>query len=187
MNKFVFETERLKAVKAKPDEEDIDFFFCLYTNPEVMKFVGFPGGLRITKREIKEKILFQEASEFDQALIVITKDGTKIGECKLGTPDENGVSKTDIKLLPQFWNKGYGKEIKAALVKYLFENTGCRGIKATPKKKNIASIKMQESVGAKKISEGKYVFPENMKTYTIDVEYYEYILYKEDWWKRKTF
>lgn len=181
MNGFKLETERLRVVKAKAIEEDINFFFNLYTNPEVMKFVGFPYGLNITKEEIKNKILKQDISEFDQSLIVTSKIGDKLGECKLGRPDKNGISVTDIKLFPQYWNKGYGKEIKAALVKYLFENTGCRGVKATPNKKNIASIKMQETVGAKKISEGKYVFPENMKTYTIDVEYYEYILYKEDW------
>ena len=151
-----------------------------------MKFVGFPNGLNITKEEIKNIILNQDVSEFDQALIVKSKIGDKLGECKLGKPDKNAISVTDIKLFPQYRNKGYGKEIKTALVEYLFNNTECIGVKATPNKNNIASQKLQESIGAKRISEGKFVFPQNMKSYTIDVEYYEYIVFKDDWLKNKS-
>lgn len=44
---------------------------------------------------------------------------------------------------------------------------------------------MQESFGAKRISEGKFVFPQNMKLITTDVEYYKYIVFKNDWMKNK--
>lgn len=186
INKYVFETERLRVRKAEQTDEDINFFFILYTNPEVMKFVGFPYGLKISKEEITESISAQDISEFDQALLIISKaDNKLLGECKLGKPDKDGISETDVKFLPEYWNKGYGKEIKAGLVEYLFRNTDCTGVKATPNKKNIASQKMQESVGAKRICEGKTIFPENMKEFTTDVEYYEYIVNKQEWLKKK--
>jgi hypothetical protein len=40
---------------------------------------------------------------------------------------------------------------------------------------------MQEAVGGRRIREGCYKFPESMKAYTIDVPYYEYIVFREDW------
>jgi len=42
MNKIVFTTDRPIIRKAKASDEDVDMFFSLWTNPEVMKFVGFP-------------------------------------------------------------------------------------------------------------------------------------------------
>lgn len=116
MNDFKLETERLRVVKGEATDEDINFFFNLYTNPEVMKFVGFPNGLNITKEEIKNKILKQDISEFDQALIVTSKIGDKLGECKLGRPDKNGISVTDIKLFRSTGIKVMVKKLKPPLL-----------------------------------------------------------------------
>ncbi|RKX23729.1 MAG: hypothetical protein DRP45_09800, partial [Candidatus Zixiibacteriota bacterium] len=101
----------------------------------------------------------------------------------LGLPNNEGISETDVKLLPQFWGKSYGSEIKRGLVNYLFTHTNCKGIKATPNKLNIASQKMQESVGAKRVGESIFSFPPEMKDYTSDVPHYIYIVYREDWEK----
>jgi RimJ/RimL family protein N-acetyltransferase len=147
-----------------------------------MVLVGFPEGLRITKEEIRQGIEKQDRSEYDKKLVVELKDSSKaIGECKLGRPDSDGISETDVKFLPEYWGRGFGSEIKRGLVKYLFENTDCGAVKATPNKINIASQKMQEAVGGKKIGEGVFEFPEEMKDYTIDVPYYLYMVYREDW------
>lgn len=119
-------------------------------------------------------------------MIVIEKEnGIPIGECKLGSPNEEGIAHTDVKLLPAFWNRGFGGEIKKALVDYLFENTSCKAIEATPNKSNIASQKMQEKVGAKQIGVGVFHFPEHMQSYTKSVEYYLYRLDRSVWEKGK--
>jgi [ribosomal protein S5]-alanine N-acetyltransferase len=181
---MIFETSRLIIRKAT--EKDSDIFFNLWTDPDVMKFVGFPKGLKITSEEIKKTIQKEDNSEYDRKLVIELKEtGQAIGECKLGQPDKNGISETDVKLLPEFWGKGYGKEIKKGLIDYLFTHTKCTGIKATPNKLNIASQKMQESVGAKKMGEELFKFPEHMKDYTVDVSCYIYIVYREDWEKLK--
>jgi len=60
----VFETERLIIRAATV--ADIDLFYTLWTNPQVMKNVGFPQGLRITRSELKERPLKQGGSEFEQ-------------------------------------------------------------------------------------------------------------------------
>ena len=180
----IFETKRLIVRQATID--DTDHFFELWTNPEVMKFVGFPQGLKITKEELKKQLDQAEGKILDCRLVVIRrKDGKRIGECKLGRPKEESISETDVKLLPKYWGRGYGKEIKTALVDWLFTHTACKGVKATPNKLNIASQKMQESVGARLVGETSYQFPESMKEYTQEVHSLIYIVYKEDWEAKK--
>ncbi len=179
MNKII-ETRRLITRKAENSERDIDLYFRLWNNPRVMKYVGFPGGLRIFKEKIDEKLSIQPHSEFDRLLLVeIKESGILIGEAKLGFPDEEGISKTDVKLLPEFWGNGYGKEIKRALVDYIFENTDAIAVEGSPNKKNIASIKMQEVVGAEKIKESIYHFPETMKHFTEDVHCVIYRVFRK--------
>ena len=165
---------------------DLNFFLRLWTTPEVMSLVGFPGGLRVTADDIRRQIENQSDSEYDQKLVVTLRtDSTPIGECKLGLPDDSGVSETDVKLLPEYWGHGYGREIKQALVDYLFTHTSCKTIRATPNQGNVASQKMQEAVGAARVSEGIYHFPPHMREYTVDVPYFVYELTRETWLSRR--
>ncbi|MGD2207250.1 MAG: GNAT family N-acetyltransferase, partial [Anaerolineae bacterium] len=91
--------------------EDVDLFYALWTNPQVMKNVGFPQGLRVARSELKERLSKQGRSEFEQLLVVELKaTGQAIGECKLSYPDEEGIADPDIKLLPEFWGHRYGVE-----------------------------------------------------------------------------
>ena len=183
---MVFETERLIVRKARPDTQDIEFFFAIWTNPKVMTMVGFPQGLRITRGQIAKQISSQSNSVMDDKLLVELKDsGDLIGECKLGTPDDSGVSETDIKLLPRYWGKGYGTEIKRGLVNWLFSNTDCKIVRATPNRKNIASQIMQEAVGGRRVGEGVFEFPQSMRDYTVDVPYYVYEISRDTWERRK--
>jgi len=148
---MVLQTRRLSVRKPTVSDGDIDFFFKLWNNPEVMTLVGFPNGLDITRDQIKDPISKTDDSEYDKKLLVqIAETGELIGECKLGAPDDGGISMTDVKLLPEFWGCGYGTEIKQGLVDYLFTHTSCKTIRATPNLKNIASQKMQEAVGGEK-------------------------------------
>lgn len=183
---IVFQTERLRIRKAMDCDADVEFFYRLWTNPEVMTMVGFPQGLRITCDEIRAMFERANDSEYNRRLEVeIITTGTPIGECKLGLPDDQGISETDVKLLPEYWANGYGTEIKRGLVDYLFRNTECKAVKATPNKNNIASQKMQEAVGGKQVAEGIFRFPEEMRDYTCDVPHYVYMVLREDWEKDK--
>ncbi|MDP8240463.1 MAG: GNAT family protein [Candidatus Hatepunaea meridiana] len=184
---MVFETDRLHIRKAMTSDEDVEMFFRLWNHPKVMINVGFPNGLGISKERIVEQFQKQSVTEYDSRLIVIRKEGDlKIGECMLGTPDENGVSKTDVKLLPEFWNNGYGKEIKQGLVNYLFTNrTDCQAVKADPKKSNIASQKMQEYVRATRIENGEEYPIKNVEKYFPPEDHYLYLVFRKDWRKAK--
>jgi ribosomal-protein-alanine N-acetyltransferase len=180
----VFQTERLSIRKAMASDMDVEMFYRLWTNPKVMTMVGFPQGLRITRDEIRA--MFENAydSEYNCRLMVeILETGVPIGECKLGLPDAEGISETDVKLFPERWGNGYGTEIKRGLVDYLFRHTDCNAVRATPSKNNIASQKMQTAVGGKRVDEGIFRFPEEMRDYTCDVPHYVYMVFREDWEK----
>ena len=68
----VFETERLLVRTAM--DEDIDLYHRLWTNPDVMKHVGFPSGIPLHLDEMKEKPFQRGDTEFDQMLVVILKN-----------------------------------------------------------------------------------------------------------------
>ena len=179
----IFATERLLIRAAA--QQDIDLLYELWTEPRVMAYVGFPRGLRITRTEIGQQIQGPPASEFGQVLIVELKDtGQAIGQCYMHAPDDEGIAETDVKLLPAFWGHKYGVEVKRGLVGHLFARTDCKAVQATPNVNNVASIKMQESVGGVPVGEQVYDFPESMRDYTTPVHHYIYRVYRKDWEQR---
>jgi RimJ/RimL family protein N-acetyltransferase len=176
----VFETERLIVRLSTVD--DVGLFYALWTSPQVMKHVGFPQGLPTTRSEIEESLSKPGETEFERLLVVELKaTGQAIGECALSCPDEEGIAEPDIKLLPEFWGHRYGAEAWRGLVAYQFAHTDCDAVQTTPNVDNIASIKMQEAVGAVRIGEDVYGFPESMRDYTAPVHHFIYRVYRKDW------
>ena len=176
----VFDTERLVIRVATA--QDVDLIYELWTDPRVMANVGFPRGLRTTREEIEHRLRKPSESEFERVLTIELKaTGQAIGQCHMKTPDEEGVAETDVKLLPAFWGHKYGVEIKRGLVAHLFTHTDCTAVGATPNVGNVASIKMQESVGGVRVGEQVYEFPESMRDYTTPVHHYIYHVYRKDW------
>jgi RimJ/RimL family protein N-acetyltransferase len=177
---IVFETQRLLVRIATV--EDADLIYELWTDPRVMADVGFPQGLRITRKEIENRIKKPFESEFEQFLIVeLTETGQSIGQCLMHLPNEEGIAETDIKLLPVHWGHRYGVEVKRGLLAHLFAHTDCVAVHATPNVENVASIKMQEAVGGVRIGEGVHEFPESMREYTAPVRYDVYEVSRENW------
>lgn len=154
-----------------------------------MKMVSFPEGLKITKEEIKKQfkddLEAKKDSVYDRRIAVIEKlTGRFIGECKLGTPDKDFISETDVKLLPEFWGKAYGKEIKKELCHYLFTKTNCQIVTATPNKLNIGSQKMQEYCGGVKVSEGLFEAKDEENRKRCNVSYYIYHITRENYYQK---
>jgi RimJ/RimL family protein N-acetyltransferase len=163
-------------------EQDVDLLYDLWTDPRVMTHVGFPHGSRTTRQEIELRLRRPSEFEFERVLVVELKaTGAAIGQCGMHAPDEEGIAGTDIKLLPAFWGQKYGVEVKRGLVSHLFAHTDCTAVQATPNVDNVASIKMQESVGGVRVGEEVYEFPESMRDYTTPVHHYIYRVYRKDW------
>ena len=181
-NDNIFTTKRLAVQTATI--EDTHLYYSLWTNPEVMRSVGFPQGFPITQDEVKEKLRAQPTGVFEQHLVVRLKRTNKaIGECKIHLPDKDGVVETGIKLLPAYWGHKYGVEIKRGLLTFLFTQTDCVAVQAKPNIDNIASIKMQNAVRAVREGEQTFEFPESMRQYTQSksMRYHIYRVYRKDW------
>jgi len=177
---IVFETPRLVVRLAR--QADAELFLSLWTSPQVMSNVGFPNGLPITREEIVAQLRARGPSEFEHRLVIDLQDsGEAIGECFMRRPNEQGMAETDIKLLPAFWGKKYGVEVKRALVDHLFTHTDCTAVEASPNVDNVASIKMQEAVGGVRVGEGTFEFPESMRAFTTPVHAYVYRVYRDTW------
>jgi RimJ/RimL family protein N-acetyltransferase len=182
MPNTIFQTPRLSIRPATL--ADTEMYFRLWTEPRVMHNVGFPHGLRITKAEIQQKIAEHSAKQgaFNRLLVaVLLESRAVIGECKMYTPNEEGISETDVKLLPEYWGNKYGVEIKRGLVDYLFTHTTCQIVQATPNVNNHASIKMQEAVGGMRVGEEVFEFPEEMQAFTTPVHVYIYHVQRATW------
>ena len=183
--RVVFETERLIVRIAT--EADVELFYALWTNPQVMTYVGFPQGIPLTLEGMKARPLEDKATEFDRPLVVELKaTGQAIGEAKLEAPDEEGMTGPDCKLLPEFWGHKYGQEAWQALVDYEFTHTDCDAVVGSPNVENIASIKMQEAAGMVRTGEDVYEFPESMRDFTTPVHCYIYKITRADWERRNS-
>jgi len=181
---MIFETERLRIRKAVV--EDADFYVRLWSDPRVMVHVGFPNGLPATKERTSAQLGEQGETEFDRLLVIeLRETGQVIGEAKMHSPDKEGVSGPDVKLLPEFWGHKYGAEGWQGLVDYLFTHTDCTAVDGWPNVNNIASIKMQSAAGAVRIGEETYEFPEAMRDFTAPVHCYQYQLLRADWQNKK--
>ncbi len=181
-HKIVFQTERLLVRPATA--EDLDLYFRLWTTPEVMHYVGFPQGLRVSEGEILDRLNSQPDSVFERLLVVVRKhDGTAMGDCHMHLPDEAGIAEPDVKLLPEFWGSGYGAETWEGLVTYLFDHTDCEIVQSTPNVSNVPSIKMMEKVGGVRVGEDVYEFPDTMQDFTTPVHCYIYQVTRAAWEK----
>jgi [ribosomal protein S5]-alanine N-acetyltransferase len=180
---IVLETPRLLVRLAT--EEDADHFVRLWTHPRIMANVGFPEGIPVSREEMTRTIARRGFDEFAQLLVVVrTLDGQALGECKMHPPDAEGIARTDVKLFPEHWGKGYGQEVKRGLLDYLFAHTDCRAVEASPNVANKASIRMQEAVGGVRVGQGVHEFPEEMRARTVPVHYYLYRVFRADWERR---
>lgn len=181
-NLVVFQTDRLTIRRAAV--ADAEMFYALWTNPDVMKHVGFPNGLPTTRQEIEERLQNQGEEVYGRLLVVVLQaTGERIGECFMTQPNTAGVAETDVKLLPAHWGHKYGVEIKRGLLNYLFKHTACSCVQATPNIHNIASIKMQEAVGGIRAGTGKSLIPQAAGEKSVTVEYIIYRVYRRIWQK----
>ncbi len=180
-------TNRLRIRVALPNDNDIDILYELWNDPIVMRFVGFPEGLFISREQLRKQLTIERDDPFNRVLMAERKeDGVVVGQCKLGGVNDDNVAHTDVKLLPMFQGMGYGTEIKHALVDYQFTHTDCRAVEGSPNKDNHASIRMQEKVGGVVVAEGVFKAPVNSDIPRCDVPYLLYHVSRETWEKNQT-
>jgi RimJ/RimL family protein N-acetyltransferase len=159
---------------------DASFIVLLWSDPRVVRHVGFPRGIPTAAEDVPRRI--ERGKGLDALLIAELRASREpIGQCMLGTPDACGTSEPDIKLHPSFWGRGYGRELWAALIDQLFRHSPCAMVRGTPNIENTASVRMQESAGMRRVGGGTFEFPDSMKPFTEPVPYALYEITREEW------
>ena len=178
----VLRTRRLRVRLAT--SSDVELVHALWTDPRVTRFVGFPRGIPTSPEEVREQIERDENRPLRRLLIAETsEDGNAVGQVKLGEPDGSGICEPDIKLFPDHWGQGYGRELWGAMIDHLFAESDCSFVQGTPNIANTASIRMMEGCGMARVRQGLFEPGGPLKDWMTEVPHYVYQITREEWEK----
>lgn len=174
MNYFVtmpkIETFRLRLRDFTPD--DLDDLFQIYSNPEVMKYIG--KGVR-TKDETQSALVSMIKHwehGFGMWAMIHKQSDKMIGRCGLCFLDNTLEVELGYALDLPYWNMGLATEVSLASLKYGFEEIGLERIVAIAKPENIASQRVMQKVGMKYEKNAHY-YNSNVVYYALDrADYY---------------
>ncbi|GAJ98263.1 ribosomal-protein-alanine acetyltransferase [Geomicrobium sp. JCM 19055] len=101
----------------------------------------------LIKRLIKR---LDEPDEGRFAAVIEKRTGSFIGTVSIALHHDQINDEVSYQLLPEWWGKGYGKEVVSAVIKYAFQNLHLMKIVAETQAANTRSCHLLESVGMKK-------------------------------------
>lgn len=123
-----------------------------WNDGKVMAHAGFPLGLDITLKSVKEQIKRNDINH--QVVFIIELNAIRIGEMSYHLDKENDVLISDlgIKICEhQYTSKGYGPIFLKMLISYLFNELSVYKIVLDTNLKNIRAQKCYEKIGFKKV------------------------------------
>lgn len=157
------ETARLYLRQFTPD--DLDDLYRIYSDPEIMKYVG--KGVRT--REETENALYAmleswKQNNFGMWALVYKIDNRFIGRCGLVFLDKTPEIELGYILDKHYWNQGLAAEASLASLQYGFDVLKLERIVAIARPENIASQRVMQKIGMK--------YEKNARYYESDVVYY---------------
>ena len=177
------ETERLVLRRFAPD--DVDVATALDSDPAVMRYIN--GGRPTPRDEIRDIYLaswleYYEAGDRWGFWAALEKDtGAFLGWFHLRPRDDDPDDEPELgyRLIASAWGRGYATEGSRALVRRAFESLGARRVYATAMVANVASWRVMEKVGLRRIR----VFHEPWPDHIAGEEQgdVEYALTREEW------
>jgi RimJ/RimL family protein N-acetyltransferase len=129
-------TKRLTLRPAGPD--DVEFLVGLWTDPEVMRFMGGPREPGKVKAAVLEGVP-------DAWVVHETATGDPVGDCFLLDKEIDGTAEKEIIYLVarKHWGKGYAPEAAAAVL----EHAALPRVVALIEPDNAASARVAEKIG----------------------------------------
>lgn len=126
---------------------ELDYVKRLWADGEVMKFVGFPEGLRETDENMRKWMASIEASRPAKNHFSIFEDGIYCGEAFFSIDKKHGSSAAlDIKLFPF----ARGRGIATTALRYAMEEAfkhGAQRVWVDPNPDNVKAIALYERLG----------------------------------------
>jgi 2-hydroxy-3-keto-5-methylthiopentenyl-1-phosphate phosphatase len=135
-----------------------DLYFCsvvperhrkieeLWETGEVMANVGYPGGLGWSKQRYDE--FWKSLGNRNFVLLALEdEDGKFLGEAKLSFPDESNICSHDVKILPEYQGRGFGRKAWRLLLELSYRRWPGAKMSVTPSLDNEAAIRLYKSIG----------------------------------------
>jgi ribosomal-protein-alanine N-acetyltransferase len=143
---MILETERLVLRPFTQDDEDV--LFALYTDPEVMRFLG---GVR-TREQTRQRLAAVVAHwrEYGYGIWALVEKGAGgfVGRCGLGhLHEEVGEPELAYTLGRDHWGKGLATEAAVRAVRFGFEVLRLPRVVAYARPDNAASRRVMEKLG----------------------------------------
>lgn len=129
---------------------DVDDFFAIYSNPEVMRYWSTPP---LPDRNAASKLISEIHDGFERREllkwgIALRSDDTLIGSVTLFHLDvTHRRAEIGYALGRPYWGKGYMQETLRAVISYAFEVLNLHRIEADVDPRNAASIRTVERLG----------------------------------------
>jgi RimJ/RimL family protein N-acetyltransferase len=130
--------------------DDVDDFFAIYSNPEVMRYWSTPP---LPDRNAASKLISEIHDSFERHEILkwgiaLPPDNTLIGSVTLFHLDfTHHRAEIGYALGRPYWGKGYMQETLRAVLNYAFEVLNLHRIEADVDPRNAASVKTVERLG----------------------------------------
>ena len=148
----LFETEHLYCRPFK--QTDFNFFYKLYSDKKVMKFIPLEETTekKIDETEIKNifNYFIQHQKTFRYSQWAAFEKGTNEFVGRIGLNNHGKYAPEAGYIIRQkFWNKNYATESLKGIIKWVFSMTNINEIIAIAIKNNEASLRVMEKAGMK--------------------------------------
>ena len=145
-------------------------FENLWETGEVMKNVGYPKGLGWSRPQYDN--FWKTLDNKNFVLFAIeNKNGRFVGEAKLSFPDDDNFCGHDVKLLPEYQGKGYGREAWRLLMELSRRRWPDSIMSVTPSVENAAAIELYKSLGFEFDGEQREWIPSSESPAAVPVSY----------------
>lgn len=148
MSSFQLETERL--LLRELNISDVEAFFRLNENPNVIKYTGDKS---FSNKEEAVKFLedYDAYSKFGMGrwAVVSKLDNSFLGWCGLKCDSESNEIDLGFRFFEEHWGKGYATEASKVCLKYAFEVLELENLVGRVMSENLPSIRVLEKLGFK--------------------------------------
>jgi RimJ/RimL family protein N-acetyltransferase len=149
------ETERLILRRFTPD--DVDLTATLDADPAVMRYIN--GGRPTPRDEIRDDYLpawlayYEAGDRYGFWAAIEKRTGAFLGWFHLRPQDVDPDEEPELgyRLIASVWGRGYATEGSRALIRKAFEALGARRVYATTMVVNVASWRVMEKAGLRRI------------------------------------
>jgi RimJ/RimL family protein N-acetyltransferase len=159
------ETERLTL--RLPEAGDVQPMYEIHQDPEVMRFVGRPGGLTVAWRNVAMMIGHWQMLGYGMWIVVDRGNGQVIG--RAGLWNEAGGPGLELGWLIRrsSWGKGFATEASRAPLDWMWRHVGADHVISVIHAQNLPSIRIAEKLGQRFLKQ-EHVNDYEIHTYGID-------------------